>query len=80
MRTQILKPLLTLFIVSTFFYSHAQEQGTKELTLGYGVASTNAIRVASLLPTTVAYPQYTYLHPALPEAGDRQIAKTYFEI
>ena len=43
------------------------------------VASTNAIRVASLLPTTVAYPQYTYLHPALPEAGDRQIAKTYFE-
>lgn len=43
MRTQILKPLLTLFIVSTFFYSHAQEQGTKELTLGYGVASTNAI-------------------------------------
>ena len=24
------------------------------------VASTNAIRVASLLPTTVAYPQYTY--------------------
>ena len=43
MRTQILKSLLTLFIVSTFFYSHAQEQGTKELTLGYGVASTNAI-------------------------------------
>jgi len=43
MRTQILKPLLALFIVSTFFYSHAQEQGTKELTLGYGVASTNAI-------------------------------------
>ena len=43
------------------------------------VASTNAIRVASLLPTTVAYPQYTYLHPALPEAGDRQVAKTYFE-
>ena len=43
------------------------------------IASTNAIRVASLLPTTVAYPQYTYLHPVLPEAGDRQVAKTYFE-
>ena len=43
MRTQILKSLLTLFIVSTFFYSHAQEQGTKELTLGYGTVTTNEI-------------------------------------
>ena len=43
MRTQILKSLLTLFIVSTFFYSHAQEQGTKELTLGYGTAPSNEI-------------------------------------
>lgn len=43
MRTQKLKQLLTLFIVSTFFYCHAQEQGTKELTLGYGVASVNSI-------------------------------------
>ncbi len=42
-------------------------------------ASTNAVRVASLLPTAVAYPRYTYLHPALPKAGDRQIAKTYLD-
>ena len=42
-------------------------------------ASTNAVRVASLLPTAVAYPRYTYLHPALPEAGDRQVAKTYLD-
>ena len=46
MRTQILKSLLTLFIVSTFFYSHAQEQGTKELTLGYGTATSNEIQGA----------------------------------
>ena len=42
-------------------------------------ASTNAVRVASLLPTAVAYPRYTYLHPALPKAGDRQVAKTYLD-
>jgi hypothetical protein len=43
MRTQILKSLLTLFIVSIFFYSHAQEQGTKKLTLGYGTTTFNEI-------------------------------------
>ena len=42
-------------------------------------ASTNAVRVASLLPTAVAYPRYTYLHPPLPKAGDRQVAKTYLD-
>ena len=42
-------------------------------------ASTNEVRVASLLPTAVAYPRYTYLHPALPKAGDRQVAKTYLD-
>ena len=42
-------------------------------------ASTNAVRVASLLPTAVAYPRYTYLHPALPKAGDRQVAETYLD-
>ncbi|MEC9331955.1 MAG: tetratricopeptide repeat protein [Verrucomicrobiota bacterium] len=42
-------------------------------------ASTNSVRVASLLPTAVAYPRYTYLHPALPKAGDRQVAKTYLD-
>ena len=42
-------------------------------------ASTNTARVASLLPTAVAYPRYTYLHPALPKAGDRQVAKTYLD-
>ena len=42
-------------------------------------ASTNSVRVASLLPTAVAYPRYTYLHPALPKAGDRQVAETYLD-
>ena len=42
-------------------------------------ASTNSVRVASLLPTAVAYPRYTYLHPALPKAGDRQVAQTYLD-
>ena len=27
----------------------------------------------------MAYPRYAYLHPALPKAGDRQVAKTYFD-
>ena len=42
-------------------------------------ASTNSVRVASLLPTAVAYPRYTYLHPALPKSGDRQVAETYLD-
>ena len=42
-------------------------------------ASTNATRVVNVLPTAVAYPRYAYLHPALPKAGDRQVAKTYFD-
>ena len=33
----------------------------------------------NVLPTAVAYPRYAYLHPALPKAGDRQVAKTYFD-
>ncbi|MED5277763.1 MAG: hypothetical protein VYD86_01495, partial [Verrucomicrobiota bacterium] len=37
-------------------------------------ASTNATRVVNVLPTAVAYPRYAYLHPALPKAGDRQVA------
>ena len=43
------------------------------------LASTNATRVVNVLPTAVAYPRYAYLHPALPKAGDRQVAKTYFD-
>jgi len=42
-------------------------------------ASTNATRVVNVLPTAVAYPRYVYLHPALPKAGDRQVAKIYFD-
>ena len=42
-------------------------------------ASTNATRVVNVLPAAVAYPRYAYLHPALPKAGDRQVAKTYFD-
>ena len=49
------------------------------LTKPTAAASTNAVRVASLLPTAVAYPRYTYLHPPLPKAGDRQVAKTYLD-
>ena len=40
---------------------------------------TNATRVVNVLPTAVAYPRYACLHPALPKAGDRQVAKTYFD-
>ena len=42
-------------------------------------ASTNAVRVASVLPSAVAFPRYKYLNPALPDSGDRQVAKTYFD-
>ena len=42
-------------------------------------AATNKVRVVNVLPTAVAYPRYTYLHPALPKAGDRQVAKTFFD-
>ena len=42
-------------------------------------ASTNAVRVASVLPSAVAFPRYKYLNPALPDSGDRRVAKTYFE-
>ena len=49
------------------------------LTKPIATASTNTVRVASLLPTAVAYPRYTYLHPPLPKAGDREVAKTYLE-
>ncbi|MDP6793825.1 MAG: tetratricopeptide repeat protein [Verrucomicrobiota bacterium] len=42
-------------------------------------ASTNAVRVASILPSAVAFPRYKYLNPALPDAGDRPVAKTYFD-
>ena len=42
-------------------------------------ASTNAVRVASVLPSAVAFPRYKYLNPALPNSGDRQVAKTYFD-
>jgi len=41
-------------------------------------ASTNAVKVASVLPSAVAFPRYKYLNPALPNSGDRQVAKTYF--
>ena len=42
-------------------------------------ASTNAVKVASVLPSEVAFPRYKYLNPVLPNRGDRQVAKTYFE-
>ena len=42
-------------------------------------AATNKVRVVNVLPTAVAYPRYSYLHPALPKAGDRQVAKTFFD-
>ena len=42
-------------------------------------ASTNAVKVASVLPSEVAFPRYKYLNPALPNSGDRQVAKTYFD-
>jgi tetratricopeptide (TPR) repeat protein len=42
-------------------------------------ASTNAVKVASVLPSAVAFPRYKYLNPALPNSGDRQVAKTYFD-
>ncbi len=42
-------------------------------------ASTNAVKVASVLPSAVAFPRYKYLNPALPNSGDRQGAKTYFD-
>lgn len=42
-------------------------------------ASTNAVKVASVLPSAVAFPRYKYLSPALPNSGDRQVAKTYFD-
>ena len=42
-------------------------------------ASTNAIKVASILPSSVAFPRYKYLNPALPNSGDRQVAKRYFD-
>ena len=42
-------------------------------------ASTNAVKVASVLPSAVAFPRYKYLNPALPNRGDRQVAKTYFD-
>ena len=41
-------------------------------------ASTNAVKVASVLPSAVAFPRYKYLSPALPNSGDRQVAKAYF--
>ena len=42
-------------------------------------ASTNAVRVASVLPSAVAFPRYKYLNPALPGGGDRPVAKRYFD-
>ncbi len=42
-------------------------------------ASTNAVKVANVLPSAVAFPRYKYLSPALPNSGDRQVAKTYFD-
>ena len=42
-------------------------------------ASTNAVKVASVLPSAVAFPRYKYLNPALPNSGDRQVARTYFD-
>ena len=42
-------------------------------------ASTNAVKVASVLPSAVAFPRYKYLNPALPNRGDRQVARTYFD-
>ncbi|MBC8243432.1 MAG: tetratricopeptide repeat protein [Verrucomicrobia bacterium] len=42
-------------------------------------ASTNAVRVASVLPSAVAFPRYKYLNPALPVGGDRPVAKRYFD-
>ena len=42
-------------------------------------ASTNAVKVANVLPSGVAFPRYKYLSPALPNSGDRQVAKTYFD-
>ena len=42
-------------------------------------ASTNAVKVASVLPSAVAFPRYKYLSPALPNSGDRQVAKAYFD-
>jgi tetratricopeptide (TPR) repeat protein len=37
------------------------------------------VKVASVLPSAVAFPRYKYLNPALPNSGDRQVAKTYFD-
>ena len=42
-------------------------------------ASTNAVKVASVLPSAVAFPRYKYLNPALPNSGNRQVARTYFD-
>ncbi len=42
-------------------------------------ASTNTVKVASVLPSAVAFPKYKYLNPALPNNGDRRVAKTYFD-
>jgi len=42
-------------------------------------ASTNTVKVASVLPSAVAFPRYKYLSPTLPDNGDRQVAKAYFE-
>ncbi|HJO09469.1 MAG TPA: tetratricopeptide repeat protein, partial [Verrucomicrobiota bacterium] len=42
-------------------------------------ASTNTVKVASVLPSAVAFPKYKYLNPALPNNGDRRVAKAYFD-
>ena len=42
-------------------------------------ASTNTVKVASVLPSAVAFPRYKYLSPTLPDNGDRQVAKAYFD-
>ena len=42
-------------------------------------ASTNTVKVANVLPSAVAFPRYKYLSPTLPDSGDRQVAKAYFD-
>jgi len=42
-------------------------------------ASTNTVKVASVLPSAVAFPRYKYLSPTLPDNGDRQVAQAYFD-
>jgi len=42
-------------------------------------ASTNIVKVANVLPSAVAFPRYKYLSPTLPDSGDRQVAKAYFD-